>query len=687
MGEPFITDPLFYLLAVPVVLWVGVSKGGFGGGAGMVAVPFLSLSVPLPLAAGILLPILCVMDLFALAAYRGQYSAPNLRRLLPAALVGIGGGALAFGTLDDRWLRALVGAIAVAFAVQWLLGATSRPGRPPAPRPPERRPLLPDHLPPPPGHRPQADRRGPRLRRLALQSSAIVAGLPMPRPHARSLLLAIAAVAAAMLGLGLLLSLADLARAAAGPGLIRPLEPEDARYLNGLVARNLNQILGVVFLTVAIAVPLTANTYSVKFLDFFIRDPVNLGVLGFVVFAAFENTWAAYLVRRGFVPSFLVHLGFVLLLLAYATVLPYLYYVFRFLHPNTLLHRLENQVESALASALRRPTRLTRDRARVAEGLEHIASVAIRSLERSDRSTAIESAAALERLAREYWRVKERLAPGWFRAEPQLFLGFSSAAVDELSDSRIWVEMKLLTKLRSIMAVAIPRTHDLASSLAKTLRRLGLEPQASSDLAMREVVTEFFNTFVRMALVARDPRTVFIVFDQYRLFAAALNSRHPALALEIAFYFAYYGRIAREAGLDFVAEVAAHDLGKLVRAAWESEAPNRQKLLDRFLQFEANARPPLVGVKKAHAILASYFALVGLAEPARQVRESLAGLSPEVVEKLRDDLLHVRREKYWEVNERRMNLDYVPPEQREILRRLLDELSPPRPAEASSPAS
>jgi hypothetical protein len=36
----------------------------------------------------------------------------------------------------------------------------------------------------------------------------------------------------------------------------------------------------------------------------------------------------------------------------------------------------------------------------------------------------------------------------------------------------------------------------------------------------------------------------------------------------------------------------------------------------------------------------------------------------------------VRREKYWEVNERRMNLDYVPPEQREILRELLAELGP-----------
>jgi uncharacterized membrane protein YfcA len=130
VGLHLVADPLFYFLAVPVVLWVGVSKGGFGGGAGMVAVPLLSLSVPLPQAAAILLPILCAMDLFAVAAYRGQYSAANVRRLLPAALVGIGLGGLAFGTLDDRWLRVVVGAIAVAFVARWALGLFRRRGGP-----------------------------------------------------------------------------------------------------------------------------------------------------------------------------------------------------------------------------------------------------------------------------------------------------------------------------------------------------------------------------------------------------------------------------------------------------------------------------------------------------------------------------------------------------------------------------
>jgi uncharacterized membrane protein YfcA len=124
------------VLAVPVVLLVGISKGGFGGGAGMVAVPFLSFVMPLPQAAAILLPILCVMDLFAIRVYRGQYSAPNLRILMPAGVVGVAAGALAFGVLEERWLRVIVGAIAVAFAMHWVFGVFVLRGRVPEARSP-----------------------------------------------------------------------------------------------------------------------------------------------------------------------------------------------------------------------------------------------------------------------------------------------------------------------------------------------------------------------------------------------------------------------------------------------------------------------------------------------------------------------------------------------------------------------
>ena len=108
--------------------------------------------------------------------------------------------------------------------------------------------------------------------------------------------------------------------------------------------------------------------------------------------------------------------------------------------------------------------------------------------------------------------------------------------------------------------------------------------------------------------------------------------------------------------------------------AWETQAPNRQKLLERFMHYETQDPQLVPGVKKAQAILASYFLRAGQAEPAELIRRSFAGLDPALVSEMKDDLLHIRREAYWEITERRAHIDYVPDAQREMLREFFASL-------------
>ena len=56
-----LADPLFYLVAVPAVVFLGLSKGGFSG-IGMVSTPLLALILPPLEAAAILLPIILIQD-------------------------------------------------------------------------------------------------------------------------------------------------------------------------------------------------------------------------------------------------------------------------------------------------------------------------------------------------------------------------------------------------------------------------------------------------------------------------------------------------------------------------------------------------------------------------------------------------------------------------------------------------
>ena len=126
-----ITDPWFYAAAVPAILLVGLSKGGFGSGAGLFATPLLALTVPIPQAAAIMLPILCVMDAAGLWAFRGRFHRENLKLLLAGGIVGIAIGTLTFRYLSDAWIRILLGGMAVAFvAHRYILRARLQPAAP-----------------------------------------------------------------------------------------------------------------------------------------------------------------------------------------------------------------------------------------------------------------------------------------------------------------------------------------------------------------------------------------------------------------------------------------------------------------------------------------------------------------------------------------------------------------------------
>ena len=129
-----IEDPWFYAAAIPAVLIAGISKGGFGGGVGLVAVPLMALVISPVQAAGIMLPILCLMDLFGAWAYRRRWDGRNLRILLPAALLGIAVGTATFRVFDGDMIRLMLGLLALAFVARHLFGlgaAETGPGRPP----------------------------------------------------------------------------------------------------------------------------------------------------------------------------------------------------------------------------------------------------------------------------------------------------------------------------------------------------------------------------------------------------------------------------------------------------------------------------------------------------------------------------------------------------------------------------
>jgi uncharacterized membrane protein YfcA len=116
-----VQDPLFYAVAIPAVLLAGISKGGFAGGLGILAIPLMSIIISPVQAAGIMLPILCVMDLAGARMWRNLWDRNLMRRLLPGALLGILAGYLTFHLISDAVLKCLIGLLALAFTLNYCL--------------------------------------------------------------------------------------------------------------------------------------------------------------------------------------------------------------------------------------------------------------------------------------------------------------------------------------------------------------------------------------------------------------------------------------------------------------------------------------------------------------------------------------------------------------------------------------
>ncbi|HEX6978726.1 MAG TPA: sulfite exporter TauE/SafE family protein [Alphaproteobacteria bacterium] len=130
-----ISDPWFYAAAFPAVLIVGLSKGGFGPGTSLIALPLLSLVLPPLQAAAIMLPVLCVMDLAGLWGYRGLWDRRNMAVILPGALAGILIGTLAADYVSNRGVEVIVGGVAVVFVLHKWLGRTlDEPAKPSTPK-------------------------------------------------------------------------------------------------------------------------------------------------------------------------------------------------------------------------------------------------------------------------------------------------------------------------------------------------------------------------------------------------------------------------------------------------------------------------------------------------------------------------------------------------------------------------
>lgn len=129
-------DGWFFWTMAGLAAWlVGLSKGGLPV-VGVLGVPVLSLAVSPVVAAGLLLPVFVISDMFGLYAYRREFDRRVVMIVAAGATVGVGIGWGTASVVPERAVTVLVGLIGLVFATYLLI-------RPDLARVPKRAELVP----------------------------------------------------------------------------------------------------------------------------------------------------------------------------------------------------------------------------------------------------------------------------------------------------------------------------------------------------------------------------------------------------------------------------------------------------------------------------------------------------------------------------------------------------------------
>jgi uncharacterized protein len=115
-------DALFWVMAAIATFMGGASKGGLPM-VGILAVPVLSLAISPVAAAGLLLPLYILSDIYGLWLYRHSYSLRIIYIVLPAAIVGILIGWATAHVTNPNMVKLIVGVIGLSYFVDLLLKA------------------------------------------------------------------------------------------------------------------------------------------------------------------------------------------------------------------------------------------------------------------------------------------------------------------------------------------------------------------------------------------------------------------------------------------------------------------------------------------------------------------------------------------------------------------------------------
>ncbi len=460
------------------------------------------------------------------------------------------------------------------------------------------------------------------------------------------------------------------------PDLMGWADTNNAKLVDVLspMARAYNNILAMLIATIGLAIPLTANMHTPKLIDMFLRDRINQVMLGFCALGAANVLFVDSLIGPNFAPMWAYRLAILGALIGWVAIVPYFFYVVRFLDPSNILARLKEQITGSVERAARGLDDLGVTQDHINERLHQIGTLVLKSIDRADRGVALEGIWSLKRILDHYGTYKMQLPDRWFHVDRKDFIGLSAEAIEIVNADRTWFEHRVMMQLFLAYQNALAKTQDGISAVSDAARIIATHAAKRGDEKVLHLAVRFFNNYLREAIKRKDLHATYDLFYQYRLLACDLDN-HPMLLKLIAQYFQYYSDLAVAAGLIFVRQIVAFDLSWIVRHTYARQSPAAPALLACVLELNHNSTiDPHWMIVKAKVILGGCLLQSGHEKEANQVKENLGGVPLPVLATVENELLTLTERSFWEVTDRQVNFEWIEPEHRDSVKSFIDSL-------------
>jgi hypothetical protein len=456
---------------------------------------------------------------------------------------------------------------------------------------------------------------------------------------------------------------------------------DQARNTLGGLGEVMAAVLGLALTVSSIIVQLAATRFTPHITSLFFRARTNLLVLGFFVTATVFVVWVNFSIGTTYVPRWGVLFSMLLMTASLLLLFPYFAYVFDFLDPEKIVGRITaNGLYACTPIRGKAAEAVDRRQLQAIEAVEHLTNIGLNALQQKDKNIASNAIDALCKFAVLYGETKAGMRRDWHRVsqwnrQSPDFVSLSTEAIGDLAERGTWLEWKILRQYQMIFGEGLTQIKDVCYLIAIDTRRLGEAAAHRRDHQALDLAIKFFNTYLRATVNANDIRTAYNILHQYRQLAemivgegrkivrvaASKSEREQKEAVErahvlerravdIARFMRYYSGVVFQRGMVFIAEVIAHDIGTLCAEAFHAESACH-------------------GVRLAQIKLATNYLLHGAVGLAKKVADDMAGEDHRRLRGMWHKLARLDDREFWEVNDRGVNFEYLPPEQKAMLSR------------------